>query len=325
MSDLLIAVRATHFAACIVLAGTLVFDACVAGPALRHAPADRSFDAWRRGWLRVAWTSLGAAVLSGVAWLYITAADIGGQTLRDVVSSDIVWRVLRHTRFGADWGARLVMALLLAGGLVAMARRRAASPKGLPALLATLASLFLGSLAWSGHASGTPGLAGDVHVATDVLHLVAAGAWLGGLLPLALLFAAARRSTDPAVASVIRGATLRFSTLGVIAVGTLLATGLVNTYLLAGSVQALITTHYGHFLLVKIALFMAMVCIAVFNRLRLTPRLSIERQASAARQQLQRNCLVEAAMGLLIVVIVGALGTLPPGLHAMPSAHVHEM
>ena len=312
MSDLLIAVRATHFAACIVLAGTLVFDACVAGPALRHAPADRSFDAWRRGWLRVAWTSLGAAVLSGVAWLYITAADIGGQTLRDVVSSDIVWRVLRHTRFGADWGARLVMALLLAGGLVAMARRRAASPKGLPALLATLASLFLGSLAWSGHASGTPGLAGDVHVATDVLHLVAAGAWLGGLLPLALLFAAARRSTDPAVASVI-------------AVGTLLATGLVNTYLLAGSVQALITTHYGHFLLVKIALFMAMVCIAVFNRLRLTPRLSIERQASAARQQLQRNCLVEAAMGLLIVVIVGALGTLPPGLHAMPSAHVHEM
>jgi hypothetical protein len=30
-------------------------------------------------------------------------------------------------------------------------------------------------------------------------------------------------------------------------------------------------------------------------------------------------------MGLLIVVIVGALGTLPPGLHAMPSVHVHEM
>ncbi len=325
MSDLLIAVRATHFASSIVLAGTLVFDACVVGPALRRARAQLSFDTWRPCWLRVAWTSLGAAVLSGVAWLLITAADIGGQSLADIFSGDIVWRVLAHTRFGADWNARLAMALLLAGGLVATARRHAASRNCLPALLATLALLFLGSLAWSGHASGTPGLAGNVHVAVDALHLVAAGAWLGGLLPLALLFAAARGATDPAVASVTRAATLRFSTLGVIAVGTLLATGSVNTWLLAGSVQALLATDYGHLLLLKMALFVAMVCIALFNRLRLTPRLSIERDAASARRQLQRNCLVEAAIGLVILVIVGALGTLPPGLHAMPSVHVHEM
>ena len=325
MSDLLIAVRATHFASSIALAGTLVFDACVAGPALRHARALRSFDAWRRWWILVAWVSLGAAVLSGVAWLLITAADIGGQTLVDVFSSDIVWRVLAHTRFGADWSARLAMALLLAGGLVAIARRRERSSDYLPVLLALLASLFLGSLAWSGHASGTPGLAGSAHVAVDLVHLVAAGAWLGGLLPLALLYAAARRATEPADASVTRAATHRFSTLGVIAVGTLLATGLVNTFLLAGSVQALIATDYGRLLLLKMALFVAMVCIAVFNRLHLTPRLSIERDAAAARRQLQRNCLVELAIGLAILVIVGALGTLPPGLHAIPSAHVHEM
>ena len=28
-------------------------------------------------------------------------------------------------------------------------------------------------------------------------------------------------------------------------------------------------------------------------------------------------------MGLLILVIVGALGTLPPGVHALPTSHVH--
>jgi putative copper resistance protein D len=322
---LLIAVRATHFASSIVLAGTLVFDACIAGPALRRARAHRSFDAWRRWGLLVARISLGVAVLSGGGWLLITAADIGSRTLVDIFSGDLVWRVLTQTRFGADWNARLVMALLLAGGLIAIARCRDAAPDYFRALLATLAVLFLGSLAWAGHASGTPGLSGNVHVAVDVLHLVAAGVWLGGLLPLALLFAAARRATDPAVAAAIRGATVRFSTLGVIAVGTLLATGLFNTYWLAGSVQALIATHYGHFLLVKIALFLTMVCIAAFNRLRLVPRLAIEREAAAARQQLQRNCLVEAAIGVLILVIVGALGTLPPGAHAMPSVHVHEM
>src|SRR5450755_283747 len=138
MTDLLIAVRATHFASSIALAGTLVFDACVAGPALRRAHAHRSFDAWRRRWLIVAWISLGAAVLSGVVWLLITATDIGGQTLGDSFSGDIVWRVLTQTRFGADWSARLAMALLLAGGLIARARRRGSSPDYLPAQLATL-------------------------------------------------------------------------------------------------------------------------------------------------------------------------------------------
>ena len=65
-------------------------------------------------------------------------------------------------------------------------------------------------------------------------------------------------------------ATRRFSTLGLLSVGTLLATGLVNTWMLAGSLAALLETDYGRLLLPKIALFVAMVAIASINRLRLT-------------------------------------------------------
>src|SRR5439155_14373290 len=108
-----------------------------------------------------------------------------------------------------------------------------------------------------------------------------------------------------------------------LAVGIILATGLVNTYVLAGSVPALLETDYGHLLSVKIGLFLAMVGIAAFNRLRLTPRLSSERTVVDAQRQLQRNSLIEVVMGLLILVIVGALGTLPPGVHALPTSHVH--
>jgi putative copper resistance protein D len=323
LSELLIALRAVHFASSLLLAGTLVFGVHVAGPALRRAPATPQLRTWRKqmGWL--AWIGLATALLSGAAWLVVLAAEISGGPLGEVFSGDIVWRVLTRTRFGADWSARFIVALLLAGGLIAAARRRAASPRGFGAMLVTLAVLFLGSLAWSGHASGTPGIGGDVHITADALHLVAAGAWIGGLVPFALLLAATRCAADPSVASVAREATLRFSTLGVLAVGIIVATGLVNTYVLAGSVLALIATDYGHLLLVKIGLFLAIVGIAAFNRLRLTPRLLSAHASADAQRQLQRNSLIEAALGVLVLVIVGALGTLPPAAHALPASHLH--
>ena len=53
---------------------------------------------------------------------------------------------------------------------------------------------MLASLAWAGHGGATPGRPGDLHLAADMLHLLAAGAWLGTLIPLALLLAETRRS-----------------------------------------------------------------------------------------------------------------------------------
>jgi putative copper export protein len=41
-------------------------------------------------------------------------------------------------------------------------------------------------------------------------------------------------------------------------------------------------------------------------------------------RQLQRNTLIEAAFGLIILGIVGVLGTLPPALHAAPSSQMHQ-
>ena len=319
----MIAIRAAHLAATALFSGTVVFTACVVGPASHGARSTPALKAWRRQAGSLAWICLAIAVLSGAAWWLLLAAEIGGGPFNDVLSGDVAWRVLTRTRFGMDWTARLVLALLLGGGLVARARYRDVVPRAWNSVLAILAVSFLGSLAWAGHASGTPGAAGDVHIVADVLHLIAAGTWVGSLLPLALLFAAARRSTDPAVASFVREATSRFSALGVIAVCTVLATGLINACILVGSFPALTTTDYGRLLITKIGLFAAMVCIAAFNRVRLSPRLLSVRDRADAQRLLQRNSLIEAAMAVLILVIVGALGTLPPAVHGFPASHVH--
>src|SRR5262249_35898250 len=149
--------------------------------------------------------------------------------------------------------------------------QRQATPTGATTWTALLfAALFLAGLAWSGHGAATPGPAGDLHLAGDILHLLGAGGWLGGLLPLALLLVEARRCGGADWLAIAAAATRRFSALAFASVAALLAGGIVNTWFLAGTVPALVGTDYGRLLLVKIALFLTTLAIASVNLLRLT-------------------------------------------------------
>ena len=244
------------------------------------------------------------------------AANISGQPVMSPSAFKNSAIVLTETQFGHAWIARLVLTTPLLGFVVLRSWDNTGNTrrKWFPIFLAIC---LMGSLAWSGHAGGTPGLTGDIHVAGDVLHLIAAGAWLGGLLPLVLLLVLARKKADPSLAIAARTATLRFSTLGLFSVGTLLATGLVNTWMLADSLAGLVGTAYGRLLLVKIVLFIAMVGVAAFNRLRLTPALP---QASSIHR-LARNAISEIGLGLLILAIVSVLGVLPPAAHIGMQMH----
>src|SRR6202011_464385 len=120
----------------------------------------------------------------------------------------------------------------------------------------------------------TPGEMGILHLAADALHLFAASIWIGGLVSLVLLLSAGRRDRSSAGASFARHATERFSTMGIAAVVVVLATGIVNTWILVGSWHALIVTGYGQLLMLKMALFAVMLLFAAANRFWLTPRLT---------------------------------------------------
>jgi hypothetical protein len=64
-----------------------------------------------------------------------------------------------------------------------------------------------------------------------------------------------------------------------------------------------------------------LVCIAAVNRLRLTPRLVPQGEPDRSRnasRRLQRNSLIELGLGVVIIAIVGVLGTIPPALHVQP-------
>ena len=115
MGDPLIFIRAIHFAATLTLAGALIFAVAVVGPIMR--PMERAGEALRARLLRIAWWSFAAALISGVAWLVVLAADISERAPSEAFFGGIVWTVLLHTTFGHDWLARLVLAALLAAAL----------------------------------------------------------------------------------------------------------------------------------------------------------------------------------------------------------------
>jgi putative copper export protein/mono/diheme cytochrome c family protein len=314
MEGFLIAARFFHYSAAILLAGVFAFECLVARPALRRTGAAPT-NSVGLGWL--AWASLVLAIVSGAAWLVAVAAGMSGKPLGAALSQGAVWVVLTRTRFGEDWLLRLAFAVLL--GLCLLVRRRGGGAIGWTALL--LAAAMLASLAWAGHGASTPGPAGDVHLAADFLHLLAAGLWLGTLPALILFLAEGRRTGGPNWATVAATATRRYSTMAIASVVVLLAGGVVNTWFLAGTVPALVGTGYGRLLLTKIGLFIAMLMVAAVNLLRLTPRLAAGGTANVVRRtvaRLQSNAGIETALGLGVVAVVSVLGTIPPGLHTEP-------
>jgi len=308
----LVVVRGVHFAATAVMTGTLIFrEAVVEAASCSTRPAAITV---RTQTLRVVWIFLTIAAASGMIWLLLVAASMSGLSFGESMTSDVLSTVVNETQFGRVSEIRLVLAVIMAGGL---AYDRFPLARG----LALAMSLGLtAALAWTGHAGSTAGAMGILHLTADTLHLLAAAIWIGGLVSLVLLLSVSRNDRTDAGVSFARDATQRFSIMGVAIVVVVLATGIVNGWILVGSWHALIATFYGQLLILKIALFAVMLLIAAANRFWLMPRLALrsgsEPQLEVLRR-LARNSMIEIVLALMIFAIVGMLGTLHPAIHGL--------
>lgn len=318
MNALFVTVRAIHFASAIVMFGELVFVLCVTKPLWRVASnAILDGNDVSRSPVRIAVWGLVASIASGVAWLAIQAAVMSGMPLGQAVNRTTVGLVLDQTLFGRIWLLRAVIGIGVGALLTAIIRARDDRLHSrLTMGAAVLAGVYLATLAWAGHAAAGPPAERSLHLPSDVVHLLAAGAWLGALPGLAFLLGRAQRISSVPSLDAAADLARRFSALGVVSVGALFLSGLVNTWYLVGDVPALIGTDYGRILLAKLAMFAAMITLALVNRLRLTPRLRAHDREALRR--LRRNALLEAAAGLLVVTLVGVLGITVPAAHQAP-------
>jgi len=328
VTGLLSITRSVHLSALTLLVGAFAFSLLVARPAFKKGGPERlpDFEHFDRFLIRLALWSLAIAFISGLVWLWAQAAIVTGRSLGQALARDAIGGVLTGTRFGRVWELRLGLAIVLGGFLLLRDRER--DDKDWIALRfegVILATGLIAALAWAGHAAATAEPARLFHLAADSIHLLAAGVWLGGLLPLFLLLGRARRSLESSWTAVAREATRRFSILGLASVTSLTLTGVVNGWILVGGVPPLVGTPYGWLLLVKLGLLLPLIGIAAGNLFRLKPQLvatPASDSGETAREllrRLRRNVLAEACLGATILLIVGALGITPPARHIQPS------
>jgi copper resistance protein D len=318
MESLFAATRTVHFLAAIGVFGELALFLLMHKRAAMP-PGSALVDAATpmRRVAELAGTWLALAVLSGALWFVLEAANMSGLPTAQAAHRDTLMTVALQTSFGRLWCFRCAVAIALAAALVAAARRDAARRTTAAAGL-LLAAVFLASMAWTGHANAEEGAARLVHHTADALHLIAVGAWIGALPPLARRLGCARGPIEPGELDALATAVHRFSALAVAAVVIVLASGVVNAYFTVGSVAALLASFYGRLLLFKLAGVAAMLTLALVNRTRQTPRLAAADAAAPARlaaaAHLRRNTLAELALAVLVLGVVGVLGLSAPAM-----------
>jgi copper transport protein len=292
--------RALAFASVLVLVGGVLFvRACWADAVNR--PAVRAL-------LWVGWV---VALVTAVAGIGLQAAYSSGRDLSAAWDTDVLSDVL-DTAFGRAWLARVPVLLLALGALRAPQRRR---PPFVHAVDALLAVALLLTFTFAGHARSGRWVA--LATVTDLVHLAAVAAWLGGLVVLCtLLFDRAR----PRGA---RDATIRFSRYAGPAIGAAVLSGAVQTLRQTDGFDSLVDTTYGRLVLAKIGLVVFVVAAASVSRhvasewraARLRPAgpgaATVEADAEEWHD-LRSAVVVEVAIAAVVLAVTAALVNTQP-------------
>lgn len=281
MSEALVLCRFVHFIVVLMLFGAWLFR-----PLLLKDEAlqvDRHLARLAR-WLAA------VALLSGIAWALLITASMAGSAAA-AFDPDTVALVLGNTFFGQVWRWHLLINAVLLALLFTPWRSSMPLRLGLSAML-------LATLAPVGHGAMLDGVSGQLLILNQIVHLTCVAAWLGGLLLLVLIL---RQPTEP-----MREVLRRFSGVGYALVAGLLITGLINVRVLTGQWWPTpLFSGFALILLIKATLVLAMLGLALFNRLRSE---DCEQRMGALR----RSVMLEWLLGIGAVAAVSLLGTLPP-------------
>ena len=231
--------------------------------------------------------STAALVWAVASWLsaWLNFSNILGVSAREALRPQLIATYA--------WDVTTVRAFMLSGfiALAIWVGARASESLAAAAGWAVLAGGALSLVPLAGHAAGlgNHGLA----LASGVLHSLAASAWVGGLLALAVH---AWRS-EPGVVEAAR----RFSTLALVSVVALAVTGVVNALTRMNTPAELFTTGYGRVVLLKIIALLVLIGLAAMIRRRLRPTGDDDRRRFALFIGIELT-IMAVAMGLAVAL-----------------------
>ncbi len=276
-----------------LLFGTSLFAGLLAPPGTRDF-ACRHVD-------RIA--AIALPIIVATALIRVPLAAVGmGDGWRDGLRPTTIRAVMVDTDFGRCWSLHLAaVACLVPFGFAGRSR----SLVGVP----LMSGLVVATLALSGHAAAGTGAEGRLSECAMALHLLAAAAWMGGLVQVLALM------PRLAVAEARHGAVLalqRFSSAGHGFVAVSIVAGIASALLIAGLPGAGSPPLYVLVLGAKVAMVGGMTALALINRYRLVP--ALREHPERARRKLVRNTRTSLLLGAGALTAAGLLGLLdPPG------------
>nr|WP_314530963.1 copper homeostasis membrane protein CopD [uncultured Pseudomonas sp.] len=282
MTSAMVLCRFLHFTVVLMLVGAWVFRPLLLGRAA--TTLDQPLTRTSR-WLAA------LALVSGVCWLLLITASMAGDWAA-AFDGATLRLVMGNTFFGQVWRWHLLLNGLLLVLLLSPWHARL-----LPRLV--LGGLLLATLAPVGHGAMLDGLSGQLLILNQIVHLVCVGIWLGGLMLLVMVL---RQTPAHPIGAILQ----RFSAVGYALVAGLVLTGLINVRVLTGQLWPTpLWSGFALILLIKVALVLVMLGLALFNRLRIK---DCEQRMGA----LKTSVILEWLLGIGAVAAVSLLGTMPP-------------
>jgi len=244
---------------------------------------------------------LGIAV--GVLGILLQGASAAGVSLWASLKVSIVDNTL-ESRFGEVWAARAIVWLALGGVLMASRSRRCPARAGI-CVAAVGASFLAITPALGGHPS-VEGPRG-VFFPSDVLHVLGASVWVGGIACLLLVLPAATRKLEgPRRTRLLVAALARFSPLALACVIAIALTGVVQAYIDVRSFEGLSHTAYGALVIVKAVLLVVLIGFGWINRSRILP--ALRRLASGGESPGRGGAAARRSMRGELALMVGVFG-----------------
>ena len=266
----------------------------------------RDFDtALRAHCLRTAGYFAGLAAVASLVGFVLTVSDLTARPLPGALS----WLTITEVAAFGPGLLLLISAALAAAGFVLCLRAARRLTNGLTGphqAMAVLSTVVLATALIPWALGGHTAQAGqDIAASSLIVHVLAAGAWIGGLTIIVLF---------------VRGELLtqvlpRFSTLALWCWISIGVSGVITGWLRIGQVSDLWTSGYGRLLLIKLLCLSVLGAFGAWHRRRLAAGLRTMRIGQ--RGALLRVAAVEVlVMGATMGVATALSATAPPAGHA---------
>ncbi len=309
-----------------VFAGGLVFELLVVARAARSEDQSDLISFARKTSSRFVTVALGAIVV-------VLIAQIGQLILQTYLAFDDaiaafnpsqLMQVITESEWGSFWSWRFTAAFLAA---IAMFGARQAesradrkpdhdefedaplsteTPWGIAAI--ALGGVYLLLIALTSHNAATPEDIRWFAIATDLVHVISATIWVGGIAYLVVASIQAVRSDESQPREMLLRLASRFAPIAIFATTILVASGIVSS-LMQVTIPEALNTPYGRVLGAKVLLLAILIALAIKNNRSVAKHIGSDTKNNSS---LSRYITVELGVAFAVLLATAGLASIEP-------------